>query len=55
VVLERDRAARTLALADREILVECRGTLDRRSVGASGLVNVVSTAISCDGAEVSAS
>ena len=48
VVLESDGTAGTLALANREVLVESGSALDRRCVGAGGLVNVVDATVGSD-------
>lgn len=48
VVLESDGTTGALALTDREVLVERSSSLDGRSVGTSGLVDVVDTAIRSD-------
>lgn len=48
MVLEGDCTAGTFALAHREVLVESGSSLDRRCVGAGGLVDVVDTAVGSD-------
>lgn len=45
VVLEGDCTAGALGLTHREVLVECGSSLDRGRVGASGLIDVVNTAV----------
>jgi hypothetical protein len=48
VVLESDGTAGTLALAHGEILMERSSSLDRRGIGASGLVDVIDTTVRGD-------
>lgn len=48
VVLKGDGTAGALGLTHREVLVECGGSLDRGCVGASGLIDVVNTAVGSD-------
>lgn len=48
VVLESDGTNGALALTDREVLVERSSPLDGRSIGTSGLVDVVDTTIRSD-------
>jgi len=54
VVLESDGTAGTLALANREILMESGSSLDRRSVCTGGLVDVVDTTVGSDLVDMSA-
>lgn len=54
VVLESNGTAGTLALANREVLMESGGSLDRRSVCTGGLVDVVDTTVRSDLIDMSA-
>jgi len=54
VVLESNGTAGTLALANREVLVESGSSLDRRRVGAGGLVDVIDTTVGSDLFDLSA-
>lgn len=50
MVLEGNRATGALACANRKILVKRLGALNRRSIAANHLVNVIGGAVGRDGA-----
>lgn len=50
MIRHSDSTANPLRSPDREILVERRSSLNRRSIGAGGLVDVVGSAVSADSA-----
>lgn len=54
VVRSGNSAAHALVLADRDVLVESAGAFNGRLVSASRLVDIVSAAVTVDGAEMRA-